>query len=204
MGLFDNLFSGGTGDWLGMGGGGSSGSAFDGLFGGGTGGWLSGGADWFGSGGTDSWWQDVGGWAFGGDGGDSGLGGFDWGDLLGTSGGNSGGGWANTIGNIAGGLFGGGGQQGAGGGNIWGSLLSGLGGAASGYLSGKDLKESVALKAKEDRRTIGFEYDLKDYYEQLGKQRKRVALDTYGQFSLLGNSVTPTPAVQVPTKPNGG
>lgn len=134
---------------------------------------------------------------------------------LGSSGGSSsssGGGssfWGN-VGSALGGLFSSGGSSnnsGGGNSNIWGALLSGLGGAAQGYLSGKDLKESVEAKGKEDRKTIDFEYALKDLYDQKNKARKRVALDTYGQFSLtskfapgMGNA---TP-VDVPNKPNVG
>lgn len=181
---FTDLFSGGSGN-----------------FGEGTGGWFN---NWGLGGGDSNWWQDVGEWAFTGDGGSSGLSGMDWGDLLGTDGGG-GSNWLGTAGKLAGNLFGGGGQQGAaGGGNIWGSLLGGLSGAAGQYLKGKDLKEQAEAQGREMRRTAGFTADLEDYYSQLNKQRKRVALDTYGQFSLLGNNVTNTPGVTVPGKPNAG
>lgn len=88
--------------------------------------------------------------------------------------------------------------------NIWGSLLSGLGGAAEGYLSGKDLKESLETRGKEDRKTIDFEYGLKDYYTQKDKVRKRAALDTFGQFSLTDRfapGMTAPAPVQQPVKP---
>lgn len=128
----------------------------------------------------------------------------------GSSGGSSGGGsfWGN-VGSALGGLFSSGGNSNNSGSNsgIWGALLSGLGGAASGYLSGKDLKEGISERGKEDRKTIDFEYALKDFYDQKNKARKRVALDTYGQFSLtdkfapgMGNASP----VDVPNKPNVG
>lgn len=126
---------------------------------------------------------------------------------LGNSGGSSGGGFWSGVGDFVGGLFGSGGSSSNNNSNIWGSLLSGLGGAAQGYLSGKDIKESVEARGKEDRKTIDFEYALKDFYDQKDKARKRVALDTYGQFSLtdkfapgMGNARP----VDVPTKPNAG
>ena len=126
----------------------------------------------------------------------------------GSSSSGSGSFWGN-VGSALGGLFGssGGNNSGGNNSNIWGSILSGLGGAAQGYLSGKDLKEGISERGKQDRKTIDFEYALKDFYDQKNKARKRVALDTYGQFSLtdkfapgMGNA---TP-VDVPNKPNAG
>ena len=126
----------------------------------------------------------------------------------GSSSSGSGSFWGN-VGSALGGLFGSSGSNNSGGNNsnIWGSILSGLGGAAQGYLSGKDLKEGISERGKEDRKTIDFEYAIKDFYDQKNKARKRVALDTYGQFSLtdkfapgMGNA---TP-VDVPNKPNAG
>lgn len=116
--------------------------------------------------------------------------------------------WGN-VGSALSGLFSSGGSSNNSGGNsnIWGSLLSGLGGAAQGYLSGKDLKENVETKGKEDRKTIDFEYALKDFYDQKNKARKRVALDTYGQFSLTGKfapGMGNASPVDVPNKPNAG
>lgn len=122
---------------------------------------------------------------------------------------SSGGGFWGNLGSAIGGLFSssGGSSSGGNNSNIWGSLLSGLGGAAQGYLSGKDLKEANESRGKEDRKTIDFEYALKDFYDQKNKARKRVALDTYGQFSLtdkfapgMGNAKP----VDVPTKPTAG
>lgn len=126
----------------------------------------------------------------------------------GSSSSGSGSFWGN-VGSALGGLFGssGGSNSGGNNSNIWGTILSGLGGAAQGYLSGKDLKEGIAERGKQDRKTIDFEYALKDLYDQKNKARKRVALDTYGQFSLtdkfapgMGNAAP----VDVPNKPNAG
>jgi hypothetical protein len=114
--------------------------------------------------------------------------------------GGGGGGWASAIGS----LFGGGDKGNGGSSNIWGSILSGLGGAAEGYLSGKDAKEALETRGKEDRKTIDFEYGLKDYYTQKDKVRKRAALDTYGQFSLTDRfapGMVAAPPVQQPPKP---
>lgn len=160
---------------------------------GGGGGWWN--SDWLGGGDGD--WSDLVDWTFGGD--DNGFN-FDWGSLSGTGGGSSGGGWLSTIGN----LFGGGSGSGQGGGNIWGSLLSGLNGAASAYMSDRALEKGAAETGKQQRLTLGYKAELDDYYGQLDKQRKRIALDTYGQFSLLDRNKGIAPAVQVPNKPSPG
>lgn len=166
-------------------------------------------------------------WSSFGDGGvlDSGGGGSwtdylggDWGDGSGSfldfggdSGGSSGGGILKTIE----GLFGGG-QGGSSGSSIFGGLLSGLGAGASAALSGKDLKDSIKLKGEQDRLTLAqaglqdrqavdFEASLKDYYTQQDKRRKRIALDTYGQFSTIDKikpGYTDTAMPTVPSKPS--
>lgn len=129
-------------------------------------------------------------------------GGFDWGSLLNTA--------VNAYGAYQGSKAPSGAAAGSGTGgtsNIWGSLLSGLGGAAEGYLSGKDLEESIKQKGKQDRTTIDFEYGLKDFYTQKDKVRKRAALDTYGQFSLTDRfapGIKPAPPVEQPAKPGVG
>lgn len=131
--------------------------------------------------------------------------GLDWSSMFGGgdggvdlgSGGDSSSSWVKGLTSI----FGGGGGSGS---NIFGSLLSGLAGGASAALSGKDLKEGIQLKGKEDRKSLDFEAALKDYYTQEDKRRKRVALDTYGQFSMMDRikkNYQDTPPVQVPTKP---
>lgn len=152
---------------------------------------------------------------FGSGWGDSGSG-FDWGSVdlssvFGDSGGGgSSGSWLNTIGS----LFGGSGSSG-GSGDIFGSLLSGLAGGAAASLDAKSLKEIQQLRGQqaleqlkqqglESRKSLDYEYQLKDYYGQQDKARKRVALDTYGQFSQMDRikkNYTPAPGVQVPAKP---
>lgn len=153
-----------------------------------------------GSSGGGSWTDYLGGdW---GDGSGSFLGDLGGG---GSSGGSSGSGILQSI-------FGGGGSSGS---SIFGGLLSGLGAGASAALSGKDLKDSIKLKGEQDRltlaqsglqdrRALDFEASLKDYYAQQDKRRKRIALDTYGQFSTI-NKIKPgyvdTPMPEVPQKP---
>lgn len=157
-------------------------------------------------------------------GGGSDVWGLDWGNLFGDGGldfGGGGGGGSSSGGGILSSLFGGGSGSG-----IFGSLLSGLGAGAAAALSGKDLKESIGLKGEQDRLTladqnkyskeqialqalegrhgIDFEAALKDYYGQQDKRRKRIALDTYGQFSTI-NKIKPgyvnTPFPETPSKP---
>lgn len=167
-------------------------------------GWLdSGFGDWFGS--------DF------SLGNSSGGSGFDWGNVdlgsifgagnsgsgldLGNSGSSNSSGWGSIISSI----FGGG--SGSTGSNIFGALLGGLGGMAEAKLSGKDALNLVKEQGNQSRKNTDFEAALKDYYTQLGKQRQRRALDTYGQFSLM-NRINPgykdTPPVDIPTKPNTG
>lgn len=105
-------------------------------------------------------------------------------------------------------LFGGGGG-GSSGGGIWGNIFQAILGGVSGSADAKLGIEMAEKKAKiegvEDRKTLDFTAQLNDYYNQLGKQRKnKVALDSYGQFSLMNRyapNYTPSPGVQVPTKP---
>lgn len=101
--------------------------------------------------------------------------------------GSSGGGWMSAVGS----LFGGSGGSSSG--NMWGNIfqgiLGGLGAMASGSgQKGPSVGEQVGLtqfQATEARRNIGFAADMEDYYKQKDKMRRRAALDTYGQFSLL-------------------
>lgn len=172
-------------------------------------GWFDQGfGDWFGGdlgssggGGSGFDWGSVDlGSLFGG--GDSG-GGVDLGNLGGSgSSGSNGSGWGSVISSIFGG-----GNGSSTGSNIFGALLGGLGGMAEAKLSGKDAMNLVKEQGNQNRKNTDFEAALKDYYTQLGKQRQRRALDTYGQFSLM-NRINPgykdTPPVDVPTKPNSG
>lgn len=122
--------------------------------------------------------------------------GINWGSLINTA--------ANAYGAYQSGKQPSAGSNTAGTSNIWGALLSGLGGAAEGYLSAKDAKEALEARGKEDRKTIDFEYGLKDYYTQKDKVRKRAALDTYGQFSLTDRfapGMKPAAPVELPAKP---
>jgi uncharacterized protein YcfJ len=101
--------------------------------------------------------------------------GMDWGSMFNSS---SGSGWGGFFGNVLGGMFGGG--SGEGGGNIWGQMLAGgLNGQAQAGMSIEMMKQ----KGIEDRMTTQYEAQLIDFYKQRDKRDKRVALDTYGQFS---------------------
>lgn len=87
------------------------------------------------------------------------------------------------------------------------ALLSGLGSAADSYMGAKMDEKTAARMGLEQRKTAAFAGELEDYYKQKGKQRKRVALDTYGQFSTTNRwapNMTAAPAVEVPVKPNPG
>lgn len=176
MGWLDSGF----GDWFGSGF--SLGSDYSGGSGFDWGSVLGNLGDGFGSGGSSGFWDSLGG-------------------SLGGSGGSSGG---SSLGGILGSLLGGSGGSGSGLGNIFGAILGGLGGMAEAKLSGKDAIAVVKQKGTEDRKSMDFEAALKDYYTQENKRRQRVALDSYGQFSLM-NRINPnyqnTPAVYVPTKP---
>lgn len=187
-----------------------------GWFDSGFGDWVSGDFNWGDTGLLDSSgggdYSSLGNWAFGGDGG----GGLDWGSLSGVTDGNTsfGGSSGSNWGSMLGSIFGGSGQNG-GSGDIFGALLSGLASGAGAALDAKSLKEIQQLRGQqaieqlkqqglESRKSLDYEYQLKDYYGQQDKARKRVALDTYGQFSQMDRikkNYKPTGGVQVPAKP---
>lgn len=145
----------------------------------------------------------------------SGGSGFDWGSVFGSlsgkassSSGADWGKWLNLATDAYGAAKGGsGGSSGAGGGSalssggsIWESLLAGAGGAAKAYMDESSVKEM----GKQQRQTLDFSASLKDYYDQKDKTRKRAALDTYGQFSLMDRwapNATKGIAVDQPAKP---
>lgn len=81
------------------------------------------------------------------------------------------------------------------GGNIFEGLLAGLGGAADALIS----KEAVEEQGKQSRKTLDFEYALKDYYENKDRVRKRASLDSYGQFSSLDRWAPTYKAPPAPT-----
>lgn len=146
-------------------------------------------------------WGDL--FGAGNDGGSS----FDWGNVnvsdwfgggsgmdMGSSSGGSG--WGSFFGNLAKGFSGDGSD-----GNIWSQILAG---GMNGYASAGLNQKLLETKGKEDRKSTAFEAELVDFYKQQDKQRKRAALDTYGQFSTIKNwspNYTAAPPVQVPTKP---
>lgn len=134
----------------------------------------------------------------------SGAGGVNWTQLAGDLG-KSSGFWSN-VGSAVSGLFGGGsgsGQQSAGS-NIFATMLGGINGSADAKLAVEMAERKARIEGDEARKTSAFELELKEHYLQKDKARKRAALDTYGQFSLMDRyapSRTDTPAVQVPAKP---
>lgn len=108
------------------------------------------------------------------------------------------------LSNLFGGSGGGGGSS-----SIWGdifkSILGGVGSSADAKLGVEMAEKKARIEGTEDRKTLDFTSQLNDYNAQLGKQRKRTALDTYGQFDLTKRwaptaNIT-TPPVQVPTRP---
>lgn len=172
--------------------------------------WDDIGDGWLNDDSSSSWWSDVGdGWL-------SGDSSFDWnsvwdtaGDWFGSSGGgdDGGGSWLSSLGS----LFGGGDSGSGGGGgwmnNIFSAMLGGIGGGAEAKLGIEMVKEKAKLEGAEERKTLGFAADLEDFYKQKDKARKRAALDTYGQFSLMDRwapNAAPAPAVEVPNKPTAG
>ena len=93
--------------------------------------------------------------------------------------------------------------------NIWGAIISGIGSAAGGYMSGQaakgqseDNEKLVGLRGLEERKSLAFAAQLEDLYKQKEKSRKRLALNSYGQYNLLGNIMpTSSPPVEVPATP---
>lgn len=111
-------------------------------------------------------------------------GGVNWGSLAGTAASAAGSGWLSN-------LFGGGGSSGSN--SLFQGILGGLGAAADAYMGEKAQRE----KGRQERQTIGYAAELEDFYQQKNKARKRAALDTYGQFSLMSR-YAPTASRMVP------
>lgn len=112
-----------------------------------------------------------------------------------------------TIGSIASSYFSSKSSGGGGGtASIFSALLGGIGGSAEAKLSVETAKVKAETEGREQRKSAGFEYQLKDYYTQKDKVRKRAALDTYGQFSQISrwapNYVAKNPAIEQPAMPN--
>ena len=148
--------------------------------------------------GSDVWGLDWG---------NGGGGGTDWSAMF-----NDGSGGQATSGSNAGWMskflnaMGGGGQGGgSSGGGIFGALLSGLSGAAGSWMDSKNAEKTMKMKGEQDRKTLAFTGDLQDYFKQKDKVRKRVALDSYGQFSQLKRwapNYVDTPMPDQPAKPS--
>lgn len=110
-------------------------------------------------------------------------------------------GFLSSLGNVFSSLFGGS----NGGSDIFKAILGGIGGSADAKLMVELAEKKAKAEGVEQRKSLDFSAQLEDYYGQLNKNRKRVALDTYGQFDLTKRwapsaNVT-VPPVQVPTKP---
>lgn len=121
----------------------------------------------------------------------------DWLGSIGDIGGDSGGSWWS-------GLFGGGGGSGGSGGSsgtgdIFKMILGGLGSYADSNVQRGMTKEQIQLAGLESRKNTSFAADLKDYYDQKDKRNKRIALDTYGQFSDLKSRMPNYVEPPVPT-----
>lgn len=172
---------------------------YDGIMGDSSSGLFSGGSGNFGDSSGFDWgdaWDTASDW-FGSSGGSSALSGSD-------SGGTDWGKWASSIGNFFGGSDG---SQSSGWNNIFGAMLGGLAGGADAKLGLEAVREKAKLEGQEERKSLGFAGDLEDYYKQKEKARKRTAIDTYGQFSLMDRwapNAAPAPAVDVPNKPVAG
>lgn len=117
--------------------------------------------------------------------------------------------WGSLIGSIAGSYLNSSGSGGGGSSNgyadIFKAILGGIGGSSDAKLTVALAKEKAETEGKQDRKTLDFTSQLNDYYGQLGKQRKRTALDTYGQFSLMDRykpNYTPAAPVQMPARPS--
>lgn len=119
---------------------------------------------------------------------------------LGSGGSKGGSSLWGAAGSFLGGMLGGGSGGGSGSSNIWQSILGGLGGAAQSFMDEKQLREA----GKEQRKTLRYGAELQDFYAQKDKYRKRRALDTYGQFSLMDRyapGYTAAPPLDQPTMP---
>lgn len=126
---------------------------------------------------------------------------------------SGGGGFWSGIGSAIGGLFGGGSSGGGSstGSNIFASMLGGLGGMADAKMQQARTREEhgfnmeeLGKQGLEQRRSIGYTADMEDYYKQKNKVRKRAALDTYGQFSLLDRyapGMTAAAPIDAPNRP---
>lgn len=144
-----------------------------------------------------------------------------WGNLLKTAVGgakdysksatSSGNFWGDMLGSL---LGGGGGSSGANTGNIFSAMLGGIQGSADAKLAEAMVNKQGEWKlrdtqesGRQQRLTLDFTEQLKDFNAQKEKARKRAALDTYGAFSLTSRyapSMPATPQVQIPTKPTVG
>lgn len=96
-------------------------------------------------------------------------------------------GFWSSVGTAASNYF----STGSGWSDLLGGVMAGIGGAAAADRADDTASQGHewalalgALKGDQDRRTSLFEKQLEDYYKQKDNYNKRVALDTYGQFSV--------------------
>lgn len=102
-------------------------------------------------------------------------------------------------------------SSGSGWSDLLGGVVSGLAGSAAANRQDDQRNEdntwALALQAMRGNQDLGrtaFEAELLDYAKQKDNYRKRVALDTYGQFSVMNRlspGYKPAAAPVAPTKP---
>lgn len=91
-----------------------------------------------------------------------------------------------------------------GGSDIFKAILGGIGGSADSKLQMEMAKETAKIQGTEQRKSLDFSAQLEDFYNQKNKARKRLALDSYGAFSLhkrYAPTLKPTAPVEIPTRP---
>lgn len=108
-------------------------------------------------------------------------------------------------------------SSGKGWGDLLGGVMSGLAGSAAANREDDKNEQSnewaVALQALRGQQALqetAFSKELEDFYKQRDVQRDKVALDTFGQFSVLNRmspgykAPAPTPAPVKPSVENYG
>ena len=123
---------------------------------------------------------------------------FDWGSALSSIFSGGSGSSSSSSSSFLSNLFGGSGSSTSS--DIFKAILGGIGGYAGAVMDEKAVKQA----GEQQRKTVSFQAQLADYYNQKDKVRKRAALDTYGQFSLLDRYApnrTPAPSIDMPTMP---
>lgn len=102
-------------------------------------------------------------------------------------------------------------SSGSGWSDLLGGVVSGLAGSAAANRqddrAAQDNTWAIALQAlrgEQDLQRTAFERELEDFYERSDTQRDKVALDTFGQFSVMNRrspGYKPPAATPAPVKP---